>query len=123
MPGLIEKLKISAKTIYTSSLWGNRHTMEASEELVADSMDDMKDENKRTYSILYNGLLWENGAQNVYIHFGYGPDWEDKNTHMMEKTSEGFKTIIDPSESGRIHYCFHDDEGNWDNNNGVNWSK
>lgn len=73
-------------------------------------------------NIRYNGLLARSGADQVYLHCGYGDphDWRDVQTVQMDRTPQGFEKTI----SMRNHtaaFCFKDSAQNWDNNSGHNW--
>jgi hypothetical protein len=75
-------------------------------------------------TVFYNGLLSTSGADQVYLHIGYGPgkEWRNIADLKMSRTGWGWvKTIEIPFED-RFNFCFRDSADNWDNNNGVNWS-
>ncbi len=75
-------------------------------------------------TVLYYGLLAKSGADQVYLHAGYGNarEWRHVSDFKMSKTGWGWvKTLEIPDES-RFNLCFKDSAGNWDNNNGINWS-
>lgn len=75
-------------------------------------------------SIKYNGLLAASGADNVYLHYGYGPSnrWEEVQDIPMKRTSNGFEAAFKVDASDRLNFCFKDSANNWDNNNGKDWS-
>lgn len=72
----------------------------------------------------YDGLLSRSGAQEVYLHAGFGLNdiWDNVQDIKMTKTGEQWKTDCDVKTDKRFYICFHDNAGNWDNNNGQNWS-
>jgi hypothetical protein len=72
--------------------------------------------------IRYNGLLNQSGADQVFLHGGFGDDnqWQDVKDYLMEKTSEGWEQTINIQDR-QLNFCFRDNADNWDNNNGVNW--
>ena len=75
--------------------------------------------------VYYNGLLSQSGADNVYLHCGYGDstNWKAVQDMRMARTGWGFvKTLKAPEVGTRLNFCFHDSASNWDNNNGHNWS-
>lgn len=74
----------------------------------------------RDVTIVYNGLLHQAGAQQVYMHAGFGTDWRSVYDHRMERTSEGWQCTINMEEE-ELNFCFKDSANNWDNNNGQNW--
>ncbi|RJQ27627.1 MAG: carbohydrate-binding protein [Peptococcaceae bacterium] len=76
-------------------------------------------------TILYNGLLDQSGADQVYLHCGLGPhrQWRDARDLQMTGTGWGWVcTVKMPDYESRFNFCFKDSAGNWDNNNGFNWS-
>ena len=75
-------------------------------------------------TILYNGLLAKSGADQVYLHCGYGraDAWTYVKDYKMEKTDRGWVTKIKVANPTRLNLCFKDSASNWDNNNGINWS-
>jgi len=75
--------------------------------------------------VRYNGLLVQDGAQQVFLHYGFGPgEWEDVNDVMMHKNDAGeWEVKVEaPANRDRFEFCFRDNAYNWDNNDGVNWS-
>lgn len=75
-------------------------------------------------TILYNGLLSSSGADQVYLHCGYGTSnaWNDVQSVKMDKTERGWVKKFTVDNSSRFNICFKDSANNWDNNNGINWS-
>jgi len=75
-------------------------------------------------TILYNGLLAQSGADQVYLHCGYGSAdaWTDVKDYKMEKTDRGWVKKFKVENPTRLNFCFKDSASNWDNNNGINWS-
>lgn len=75
-------------------------------------------------TVLYYGLLAESGADNVYLHAGYGRNdkWDDVYDYKMGHTTRGFEKTFNVNDPSRLNFCFHDTLGNWDNNSGHNWS-
>lgn len=71
--------------------------------------------------ISYVGNLYQCGAEEVFIHYGFNPDWNDTTDIKMEKTELGFQCEIDINESTSLNFCFRDGSNNWDNNNGQNY--
>lgn len=71
--------------------------------------------------ISYTGDLFQNNAEKVYIHYGFGLLWENLNELEMEKTELGFQAELDLLEFDSFSFCFRDGNGNWDNNNGQNY--
>jgi len=71
-------------------------------------------------TICYNGLLAKSGADQVYLHYGFGDRWMDTHTEKMNKTFRGWEKNIN-LKYDKINFCFKDSANNWDNNNGSNW--
>ena len=76
---------------------------------------------KKDVSIIYNGLLAKSGATQVYLHAGFGDNWQKVYDHRMEPTQNGFEKTIQ-MENNKINFCFKDSANNYDNKNGQNWS-
>ena len=74
--------------------------------------------------VSYSGLLAQSGATEVYLHCGEGPgEWRNVRDVPMEKGPDGtWIARLTAGGGGTLEFCFHDAAGNWDNNNGVNWS-
>ncbi|NLY30617.1 MAG: carbohydrate-binding protein [Firmicutes bacterium] len=72
----------------------------------------------------YRGLLAQSGAEEVYLHYGFGrSDWTYVQDIPMEKSADGTWTaVVQVEEAGRFNFCFRDNANNWDNNYGRNWS-
>jgi len=73
-------------------------------------------------SVVYNGLLAKCGADQIYVHYGYGDPkhWTNISTEPMMKNSGVFEKPL--RIQGSAHICFKDSAANWDNNSGYNWS-
>ncbi len=73
-------------------------------------------------TLLYKGLLAQNGADSVYAHIGYGDNWENKEFIPMEKDNDVFRTTIKVNLSDKLNVAFKDSVDNWDNNSLQNYS-
>lgn len=75
-------------------------------------------------NIVYNGLLAQSGAQEVYLRMGFGDsyDWHNVNELKMLHTGRGWEQTMQIKDPSRLNFCFRDNAFNWDNNNGLNWS-
>lgn len=71
--------------------------------------------------ISYTGKLFQDKAEEVYIHYGFGENWDNVGDLKMEKTELGFQTEITLKDSSTFNFCFKDSNGNWDNNNNANY--
>jgi hypothetical protein len=74
-------------------------------------------------NIIYNGLLAKSGADQVYLHCGFGDpkNWQNVSTIKMERTQRGWESTL-RMQNGLMSFCFKDSANNWDNNNGYNWT-
>ncbi len=74
--------------------------------------------------IEYDGLLSQSGAEEIYLHAGYGNarEWRNVQDFRMRKGMEGWETEMNVHTDDRLNICFHDNANNWDNNSGSNWS-
>ena len=75
-------------------------------------------------NIIYNGLLSNSGADQVWLHFGYGmhDNWHETKDMKMFHTGRGWEQTFQVADPSRLNFCFKDSANNWDNNNGHNWS-
>lgn len=72
-------------------------------------------------TVLYYGLLANSGADQVWMHTGFGDAWEDIYDYPMEKTPWGFAKTFRVEKGKHLNLCFKDSANNWDNNNYRNW--
>ncbi len=77
-----------------------------------------------TMSVRYNGLLARSGAEQVFLHCGYGPGpWQRiTDLPMFKNYDESWETSLTVEQNGTLEFCFRDNGDNWDNNGGRNWS-
>lgn len=75
-------------------------------------------------NIVYDGLLHNSGAADIYLHVGYGPNnsWRDIRDIKMLRTGRGWEQTFQVNDPTRLNFCFKDGAQNWDNNWGHNWS-
>lgn len=69
----------------------------------------------------YTGELLQNESEEVFIHYGFGYNWENIGEVKMEKTELGFQAEIELLESDTFNFCFKNNLNMWDNNNGENY--
>ncbi len=74
-----------------------------------------------TVKISYTGKLFQENANEVFIHYGFGIQWDDLNEIEMEKTELGFQAEINLVSFDTLNFCFKDSYNNWDNNDGQNY--
>lgn len=75
-----------------------------------------------TVKISYSGKLFQEQAKEVFIHYGFGQNWDNITDVKMEKTELGFQAEILLDDSDSFNFCFNDGNNNWDNNDGHNYS-
>lgn len=71
--------------------------------------------------ISYTGKFFQNASEEVFIHYGFGLDWENVNEVKMEKTELGFQAEIFLVEGDTFNFCFRDNNNEWDNNDNNNY--
>ncbi len=74
-----------------------------------------------TVKISYSGKLFQENAERVFIHYGFGLLWDNLNEIKMEKTELGFQAEIKLESFDTFNFCFKDENNCWDNNNGNNY--
>ena len=74
-----------------------------------------------TVKISYIGKLFQEASNEVYIHYGFGPNWDNINDILMEKTDLGFQAEIKLSGTDTFNFCFKNGNDEWDNNEGQNY--
>ena len=78
-------------------------------------------------TIWYSGLLARHGADQVYLHYGFGPGvWKDVRDVPMKRVgwvgdTPLWEASLEAKGFGTLEFCFHDSADHWDNNNGHNW--
>lgn len=71
--------------------------------------------------ISYTGKFFQDNSTNVYIHYGFGNEWENLVDAEMIKTNLGFQIEIDLIDSETFNFCLKNEKDEWDNNNGENY--
>lgn len=71
--------------------------------------------------ISYIGKLFEEASLDVYIHYGFGLDWDNLSEVKMEKTELGFQVEVELIESETFNFCFRNEKNEWDNNDCINY--
>ena len=71
--------------------------------------------------ISYVGYLFQNGSEDVYLHYGFGMNWDNVSEIEMEKTELGFQCEIDILDAESLNLCFRNGNDEWDNNFGQNF--
>ena len=74
------------------------------------------------FVILYKGFLFSNNLTNdVYVSYGYGDTWKNKDEKKMKPSTFGYLATIDVGFGDNLQFVFRDNQGNWDNNNSQNY--
>ena len=71
--------------------------------------------------ISYAGKLFQDNCEDVYIHYGFGLNWDNIGEIKMQKTELGFQAEVELPSSETFNFCFRNAENEWDNNNGQNY--
>ena len=71
--------------------------------------------------ISYTGMFFQEGAEEVYIHYGFGLEWNGLSEVKMEKTELGFQAEILLSDEETFNFCFRNENNEWDNNDTANY--
>lgn len=71
--------------------------------------------------ISYTGKLFQEDCEEVYIHYGFGMNWDNLNELKMVKTELGFQVEIELVSSDTLNFCFRNANNEWDNNNSENY--
>jgi hypothetical protein len=72
--------------------------------------------------ISYTGTFFDNNSEEVFIHYGFGTNWDNLSEIKMDKTDLGFQSEIDLLDSDSFNFCFRNSNNEWDNNNGQNYT-
>ena len=71
--------------------------------------------------ISYVGLLYQNNSDKVFLHYGFGLNWDNVSDIEMEKTELGFQCEIEINSDETLNLCFRNSLDEWDNNDGINY--
>lgn len=74
-----------------------------------------------TVKISYTGKFFQDVSTNVYIHYGFGSDWEGVVDAEMTKTDLGFQIEVDLLDKETFNFCIKNEKGEWDNNDDANY--
>ena len=69
----------------------------------------------------YTGEFFQDNSSEVFLHYGFGNNWDNLNDIKMEKTELGFQAEIQLGEGETFNFCFRNDANKWDNNDGKNY--
>ncbi len=71
--------------------------------------------------ISYTGTFFQDNSEEVFIHYGFGLNWDNLNEIKMEKTELGFQAEINLIEGDTFNFCFRNNNNVWDNNDSKNY--
>lgn len=73
--------------------------------------------------IVYKGRLTSLKNNKLFIYYGYGCSglWLACENKEMFLASGCYHATIKIKAYSLLNFCFHDDQGHWDNNKGHNW--
>lgn len=74
-----------------------------------------------TVKISYTGEFFQNNSEKVFIHYGFGLNWNNIDEIEMTKTELGFQCEIALLDFETFNFCFKNSNGQWDNNGGGNF--
>ena len=75
----------------------------------------------QTVKVSYTGTFFQDGSNEVYLHYGFGIYWEEISEVKMEKTDLGYQAEIPLGSYETLNFCFKNENGAWDNNEGANY--
>ena len=71
--------------------------------------------------ISYTGKFFQENSEKIFVHYGFGNEWNNINEIELQKTELGFQTEIDLLEGDTFNMCFKNENNEWDNNEGANY--
>lgn len=71
--------------------------------------------------VSYTGKFYQGNNEKVFIHYGYGKDWNNVNEIEMKKTDLGYQTELCLIGGDTLNFCFKNQNNEWDNNCGKNY--
>lgn len=71
--------------------------------------------------ISYTGKFFQDDSTNVYIHYGFGNEWEGLVDAEMVKTELGFQIEVNLIDCPTFNFCLKNEKDEWDNNDGANY--
>ena len=70
--------------------------------------------------VSYTGKFYQGDNDKVFIHYGYGKNWDNVQEVEMKKTDLGYQTELNLAGNDTINFCFKNQNNEWDNNFGEN---
>lgn len=74
-----------------------------------------------TVKISYTGQFFTDNSETVFIHYGFGQNWDNINEIEMVKSELGFQAEVELQDSDSFNFCFRNNLNCWDNNDGKNF--
>ena len=74
-----------------------------------------------TVKISYTGKLFQENDEDVFVHYGFGNNWDNLNEIKMERSELGFQAEIELVSDETLNLCFRNANNEWDNNEGQNY--
>lgn len=71
--------------------------------------------------ISYTGKLFQDASEEVFIHYGFGTNWDHLNEIKMVKTELGYQAEIELIGEDTLNFCFRNEHNEWDNNDYNNY--
>lgn len=71
--------------------------------------------------VSYTGKFYQGNNEKVYLHYGYGKDWNNINEIEMKKTDLGYQAELKLCAGETLNFCFKNQNNEWDNNFGKNY--
>ena len=71
--------------------------------------------------VSYTGKFYQGDNDKVFIHYGYGKNWDNIQEVEMQKTDLGYQTELNLAGNDTINFCFKNQNNEWDNNFGENY--
>ena len=71
--------------------------------------------------VSYTGKFYQGNSDKVFIHYGYGKDWDNVGEIEMKKTDLGYQAELNLMSSDTLNFCFKNQNNEWDNNFGKNY--
>lgn len=71
--------------------------------------------------ISYTGKFFSDDSQKVFIHYGFGENWDNNSDLEMVKTELGYQTEVELINSCSFNFCFFNNNNEWDNNDSKNY--
>ena len=75
----------------------------------------------QTSKIIYKGPLCLDNPDEIYMHYGYGYNWENLQELKLFKGPIGYEADITFIKADELNFCFRSQTGKWDNNNKTNY--